>query len=102
MARALALAAKAGCPNPPDIATNGAPGAIPGAPSVDFTCNVSGESALGSSASVSVFSSHAAEQANLAYRTANIGGTLVTGPDFIANVYDNYQDWARRLGGTVR
>lgn len=64
---------------------------------VGFTCTVGG-----TSASVSVFGSHADEQAHLAYRTANIGGTLVVGDDFIANVYDHYQEWAHRLGGTVR
>jgi hypothetical protein len=100
---ALALAAKAGCPNPPDIATNGAPGAFPGAPEVSFTCNIGGSSAYGgNSAFVSVFSSHADELANLAYVTANSGGTLVTGQNFIANVYANYSAWATRLGGTVR
>lgn len=94
---ALALAAKAGCPDPADIATDGAPGAFPGAPYVGFTCDAGGTSAY-----VSVFGSHADQQANLAYRTANTGGTLVVGYNFIANIYnDDAAHWARLLGGTV-
>ena len=97
MSTALALAAKAGCPNPADIATDGAAGAFPGAPYVGFTCNADGTSAY-----VSVFGSHADEQANLAYRTANGGGTLVTGSNFIANIYnDDPQTWDRLLDETT-
>ncbi len=60
------------CPNPPDISADGAPGAFPGAPYVGFTCDVGGSSAY-----VSVLGLDADEQANLAYRAANTGGTLV-------------------------
>jgi hypothetical protein len=60
MSTALALAAKAGCPNPADIATNGAAGAFPGAPEVGFTCSTT------DGVFVNVFGSHADEQANLA------------------------------------
>ena len=97
MSTALALAARADCPNPADIAINGAAGAFPGAPYVGFTCNADGTSVY-----VSVFGSRADEQANFAYRTANTGGTLVVGPDFIANIYnDDPQTWDRPLGGTT-
>jgi hypothetical protein len=60
MSNALALAAKAGCPNPADIATNGAAGAFPDAPEVGFTCSTT------DGVFVNVFGSHADEQANLA------------------------------------
>jgi hypothetical protein len=95
MSAALALAARSGCPNPADIATSG--GAYPGGSYVGFTCDTDGTSAY-----VSVFGSHTDEQANLAYRMANVGGTLVVGSNFIANIYnDDPRTWDRLLGGTT-
>ena len=106
-ADALALAEKAGCPNPPDLATNGAPGAFPGAPKMGFTCEneVITAGSWSPSIHVSVFGSPEDKQANLDYTTSNVGGSgYVVGDNFIAQVYDDktYQAWASVLGGIVR
>jgi hypothetical protein len=106
-ADALTLADKAGCPNPSDLATNGAPGAFPGAPKIGFTCTNKSITAgsWSSSIHISVFGSSEDKQANLDYTTSNVGGSgYVVGDNFIAQVYDDktYQAWASVLGGTVR
>jgi hypothetical protein len=86
------------------LSTNGAPGAFPGAPYVNVTCKTSKTTSdgLGEFATLTVFTSPEAKDANVAYSTSQIGGTVCLGDDWTLSDAHPLSRWVQVTGCKVR